>query len=142
MWFARHAIMEFGEIHDITVIYNIVLKVTDYFMCNIDGHLDKDLEEQWSKKPSDLGNPKDFSTITKELFYTEPLPNKSHQVPRFTLTTFQPNWTLSYYCFLENDDKTDLYLWNPFQFQFYKDSWEAYRIKEKLDKGFLDVHTH
>ena len=108
-------------------------KVTSYFDWNINEHLDLEFEEQWPKIPADLGDPRDFHFSTKSLVYREPMAFRSHQVPRFTLTSYQPNWVLSHFCFCERNENTDSYLWNQFKHESYEDSWEAHQISEGLE---------
>ena len=118
--------MEFGVKHNMEIPTELAKRVTDYFEWNINEYLNPEFEEHWPKTPSDLGNPRNFTPEEKELVYKEPIPSESNQVPRFTLTSYQPNWTLSYYCFCEDNEDTDLYLWNPFHFESYEESWEAH----------------
>ena len=101
-------------------------KVTAYFEWNINEHLNQELKEHWPKIPSDLGNPREFIQADKDSIYREPVAIESHQVPRFTLTSYQPNWTLSHYCFCEDNEDT-------FHFELYEDSWEAHQIQEGID---------
>ena len=109
-----------------SVPFELAKRVTSYFDWNINEHLDKELEETWPKIPADLGDPRDFNPPTKAHLYREPVAIRSHQVPRFTLTSYQPNWVLSYYFFCERNENTDSYLWNQFKYESYEDSWEVY----------------
>ena len=101
-------------------------KITDYFEWNINEYLNPEFEEHWPKTPSDLKDPRDFIQAVKELFYKELVAIESHQVPRFTLTSYQPNWVLSHYYFFERNENTDSYLWNNFNYEKYEESWEAH----------------
>ena len=134
MWFARHALMEFGKKNHMSLPFELAKRVTSYFDWNINEHLDTEFEEKWPKVPADFGDPKHFHWSTKSLVYSEPKVYRSPQVPRFTLTSYQPNWVLSYFSFCERCENTDKYLWNNFHYEKYEESWEAHQISE----GYTD----
>ena len=109
-----------------SVPFELAKRVTSYFDWSINEHLDPELEEKWPKVPADFGDPKNFHWSTKSLVYSEPQVYRSPQVPRFTLTSYQPNWVLTHFIFCERHENTDKYLWNNFNYEKYEESWEAH----------------
>ena len=121
--------MEFGKKHEMSVSFELAKEVTSYFDWDINKHLeDAALEDTWPRVPEDFGNPKNFNWSMKSCVYKEPRVSNPFHVPRFTLTSYQPNWVLSHYSFCEGRDYTDSYLWKNFTWEEWEESWEYQRI--------------
>ena len=120
--------MEFGRKHEISISIELAKEVTSYFDWDINKHLDEELEDTWPRVPEDFGNPKNFHWSMKCCVYRAPRAHKAFQVPRFTLTSYQPDWVLSHYGFRERHENTDSYLWKNFHWEEWEESWEYKQI--------------
>ena len=119
MWFSRYIIKKAGNLPE-----EVTFKITSYFEWNQkEFYRYGTTKENWPMLPDDDDLKKistdchmreNFGNKVKN-FFVRPHSTRPFKVPRFTLTTYQPNAILSRFEFEENNYTTDDYLLLPFR---------------------------